>query len=897
MRGDHLVKALLLVTLTQGDRDFHNTISKQEVYKYSEKKWHHYVRSSIHIKLLSEVKDKIFNMYTLLLRVWKFGGTFIIYSKQKLESHSKQSKIIRASGNIFFETLPEQPYYKLLKCIFYRCLYTWHFNSSFYLSLVLNFYQVHFSSSAVDCVFGNFSISLANDAKCDVSKNQQIFYVCGSYSSFSVYPKTMGIFLLKLYTGIRIKYHLNVSFEVVDAKFIVTHQLNYTSFLHTTLINVKDHYFLYIFRIQVKKNMYIKIEVEKRFNLIVFDGPGFQSNILKKGKATYKTTTFQCIVQLLEISLFTGYLTHTAQTLTISQQIKVKNQMSLTLPAKHQTPFTLSIGTSHGSYINISLISMKSKSQFFNYPECIFGGISIFEELNNLFDEIQCICENFKPILGFSRNVYSSGPLVTIFFYWYKEYSEIKVELNISNTKCQVIIIDPCAAKYFCVPCIHTRSKKLNCKLNTDCLSTCEGGNSNISCQKYLNKVTQFTDVKLTTSMDKWRVTYLFSMHYETCFVLQFKKQFSSEHLSSKVNDINRCFMSLAPSPVPYGQVGFKLMITGQLNGETYHVPFKAVSFQNKNFNRTYCNIEFKQNTTKCPNDVLNAHYIRTSHFQNINFLIHSEVKLYLSGSLTVRHDTMPSLQNWVDVIVWKTKLKETQHISETVPVPVSIYSLKKVSDKLDDVLYLKAQVNSESLFPNMKFTLKILSNYYYTDYLFYWASNVNFHSLQPEHSISLPEIMNRVYIKSDKWQNKLRLNYTNVFLNILWISDNYRKYSVQSYMCKIKPLGVPSATTCFYFSSLELNRTYIYFKERHPYEGLKTSKINNYKDLLSWNKAAQLCREVGGYLPYFTNMNELAELIALMKFSKDILPLEAIYIGLNFNNNKQVNIHCVNIT
>ena len=339
MKCNYLVVSLLSVTLTQGDRSFHHMLSKEEVYKYSVKKWHHYTRSFIHTKVLSEIKEKLFNIKIVLFKAWKLSGLFIIYSKQKLEPIYKQSNVSRASGNIFLKTMPKQSLYAL-KCMGFRCLYIWQFNPNLNLCLVLNFHQLQYSTSAIDCVYGNFSISLINDSKHGISKNKEIFYICGSWSSFTVYPRSMDLLLLKLYVGIEVKYHLNISFEVMDAMYITSYQLNYTSSLHTSLINVNDNYLLYVFRIQVKKNMYIEIKPDKSFTLIVFDGPGFESNVLKKALTTYKTTTFQCILQLLKTSLLTGFLNHSSQTLGISEYIKVSDSISLMLPnnSKHKVP-------------------------------------------------------------------------------------------------------------------------------------------------------------------------------------------------------------------------------------------------------------------------------------------------------------------------------------------------------------------------------------------------------------------------------------------------------------------------------------------------------------------------------------------------------------------------------
>ena len=58
-------------------------------------------------------------------------------------------------------------------------------------------------------------------------------------------------------------------------------------------------------------------------------------------------------------------------------------------------------------------------------------------------------------------------------------------------------------------------------------------------------------------------------------------------------------------------------------------------------------------------------------------------------------------------------------------------------------------------------------------------------------------------------------------------------------------------------------------------------------RKLISWNTAANLCRSVGAYLPYFTKRSELDELLHLMRQSPYIPILQAVYIGLHYNKTK----------
>ena len=243
--------------------------------------------------------------------------------------------------------------------------------------------------------------------------------------------------------------------------------------------------------------------------------------------------------------------------------------------------------------------------------------------------------------------------------------------------------------------------------------------------------------------------------------------------------------MSLEASPVPFGLTGFGFMLTGQLDSETYSV--QDISFHNKNYDKTYCVAESKDKTTRCPCDTVFKCMVKSSPLDERRFLMMSEAKSYLSGSITLKYSTMPSLQNWVDFMVWKTKLNNTEYISESVPLSIdqNVYIFEMVSDKLEDVLYLKAlKLSANEMQVHNKYNIKIYSNIFdYTDYYFYWSSKMTLFDFQRGYAISLPETMS--HISLEKIQDVTRENYPDISLNVVWISGNYKKYSEQSHMCK----------------------------------------------------------------------------------------------------------------
>ena len=59
------------------------------------------------------------------------------------------------------------------------------------------------------------------------------------------------------------------------------------------------------------------------------------------------------------------------------------------------------------------------------------------------------------------------------------------------------------------------------------------------------------------------------------------------------------------------------------------------------------------------------------------------------------------------------------------------------------------------------------------------------------------------------------------------------------------------------------------------------------YNKNISWNEASQICKTMGGYLPYFTSRPDLEEILAIFKLSQDIPPIVQIFIGLKYDSSQ----------
>ena len=198
----------------------------------------------------------------------------------------------------------------------------------------------------------------------------------------------------------------------------------------------------------------------------------------------------------------------------------------------------------------------------------------------------------------------------------------------------------------------------------------------------------------------------------------------------------------------------------------------------------------------------------------------------------------------------------------------------------------------------------------------FHWSSNTVYtksvqHKLHRKFNISLSTDLSEFYLKWNKSVTCLKCKkikyislpgktyhihletkfYKNVISKIVWLTDIYCKH--KQVLQSMKQVFSHEFSHKFNFTTLysrwfseKSNRYYILFRE---------NRILNHQPLYdadtqlrSWLEASELCKSVGGHLPYFTSIEDVEELIALVK-PLDRCPLEAIYIGLIFNGSEQV--------
>ncbi len=185
------------------------------------------------------------------------------------------------------------------------------------------------------------------------------------------------------------------------------------------------------------------------------------------------------------------------------------------------------------------------------------------------------------------------------------------------------------------------------------------------------------------------------------------------------------------------------------------------------------------------------------------------------------------------------------------------------------------------------------------------WTGNLRSRTETEEHVIALPGDIDKIQLRSTekqgtvffKWvgeRNSDAFQYkTKATEKCSHHSPSPLRHKFPNYTDynKHTQVKIASNSTVYHFvkymdNTHDLN--YIQKLERNsPGSVLKIDKepsCPNYTHtpkLISWIDASQMCKEISGTLPEFFGREEQEQFIKILKYSSDLFPIEAIYIGL----------------
>ena len=165
------------------------------------------------------------------------------------------------------------------------------------------------------------------------------------------------------------------------------------------------------------------------------------------------------------------------------------------------------------------------------------------------------------------------------------------------------------------------------------------------------------------------------------------------------------------------------------------------------------------------------------------------------------------------------------------------------------------------------------------------WSISVQVLRLLRRKYISTLGFVTNIYISLKSLEKKHLTHYKDTKLVVTWFRGNNINNFYQEQKTN-KCLQVERNKTeykCLIYTFSQLNtlkRNFIVFK---------------FYQRKNWNEASQICKDIGGYLPYFTNRLDLEELLSFLKLKlwKEIPIIYEIFIGLKYELN-QVGCICV---
>ena len=488
-------------------------------------------------------------------------------------------------------------------------------------------------------------------------------------------------------------------------------------------------------------------------------------------------------------------------------------------------------------------------------------------------------------------------------FYTYEPYSEINVTLHLSPTKCKAVVLSLYDVQHFC-------------PLNK----------SNSQCSNYFDQITQGTSLSLSLPfLEQFSYSNIvFSVSGPGCLVLQISTKIvhAYKNKRQKEYDINRNFELSSESIMSFG-VEFHYQITGALFHDAsvqslYYSP-ETLDFISIDRTEKFCFRQFNKsknlfvcrnhlNQSTCENSDKDfygceaaRHTIQASQSDKTPIVVTSITKSpFTLEKFAMDFRIYKNSESWIDVVIIKTTLSQGNRLCDSdchilldiIPLlqNKTVFNVKRFYNEDDNMLFLHLDVNE---FDKIKLGVKkfelgiktALNLFFET--LMLVTYSMSFWELNKGKVFSLPEKMDALKIKLEESVGVGNLGKVKV----MWLQNNYIKFLTNSNPFWTLSRKCRTKVNMFYHLGYReclnisfVNTQYHYILYSKEFAFFEFERLKDTSDYTSWREASELCRDIGGYLPYFTSKEELDELLAFLKLSSEIHPIEAVYIGLTLN-------------
>ena len=736
------------------------------------------------------------------------------------------------------------------------------------------------------------------------------FIYCGQYSTFTIYPNFNRLNITKTVL-VFVYYSISAFFTVMDKNSVVSLWNNTyfsTKVKSQSVLLIRKESILFTYFLQVRKSYFITVTISQQLNLmhwLLYDGPLFQSRIMiETTRRTVKLSSFRCLLQFLvnerESSLEFNY---SSIRIPVNSNVYIDGNCHISVPLPNaecninNNLCALNVFAKYGNQVNVSVIKMTYKG--IASVTCKYAGLVATQHLGvKDYKETITLCESHNGNFSQSRHFFSYDSSMIIVLYWYGNEDVIDATISLSITKCKPVEICPCTYYYLCM-------------IEREDYTTCN---------TYLKKQMEFSNVNLEigiVQMSYWKDReFHFSVNENDCFVMQILRNTSRLFFMGESN----CRIDIAPKSISV------------TNGELYY--HLLGSFNHSPVVGSRCFMEsciwFRGTADKFCVDKMDgrrncnigANQFRGSKFHSICSTPQSQMGkdthfVFYSKSRTPTYFNVFSIllfshvhaNGWMDITVFRHSkiLTEnslgTKYVSETVRVKSEgsfFREATKSSGLPNQIIMLKFDPKKAIQLRGLGY---VIGAYIKITFPRHTVLKWNSTSMQCRsggiYFISVPGKATDVHI----FKSKVRINKSglhefhikrilnNMSISISHVHDNYNKYSYLTNQNMSNCDNILTASLhgfrCFNISiPAQCNFHYILFEKRMTYD-YRSSRQREYpsdRHLSSWEQASELCRNAGAYLPSFTNREDLEEWLAWLKLSKDIPPIEAVFIGLRFN-------------
>ena len=897
---------ILLTVLKQmkSDQGLSHILPNENVCEVAPKFWHWYIKTFLH-----KVAGKA-HLFTLEQSFYHLDNHIRLFSQYSQKRWLKPVQpnytliITSASGRLelvdvgiyvyfahkFHSSSPYLPHVS----------YTWILQMDVSLRAHLKFATIYFPLSPYDCKKGNVTIS-------QNSLHFPTFIFCGQMATLYLYPSSSKI-NIKISVMEDILYKIKMSYMVMDNNLIETTEGNFNSSeLLYSLVSIRENSRIISYFIQVQKTQRIVVNISNSHHNLLFDGPGYSAEIIDKRmffnkthKEYYITTTFQCLLQILinwkMVTIETTYFHFSRIDQTIHTIYLSNKTINIEIPSNiyRNVPCIMQIKAPLEQYVNISILNQSYEGQ--RTMDCKYGGIVFIENTELSYNEVATICESHNSTVSHNRNIFSQSSSLIIVTYWYENYSNMSISLNASKTRCQSVQIDICKFHIKCGSTDHVK----------DCL-------------KYVGPIFQSSNISFKYNPLKSQLQYF--LRANQCVIFQFTQDLKYNTIYEKGDYhkyLSHCLLNIKASNFQKPGYAINYMFKGSSRhsklDEKWHISFRGLNdkFCHKMgmIKNIHCLLKMcsKINCFGNTFSIFSIFHKTYVSFYKISNKSNETEFLFLVETKTPTFDTSFDFElkfarwtpGWINVMVWVSESlysSQSQYAKEIIPIRKERMRVQSLIENPNSILYLHINTSKKSRKVNIVLLLAMYSllehrpwRYYYKLSLS-WTSCFKLSNMLKTQPVSIPGAVTRisVYVKEiynitseDKleafWINNRHSRYTN--RNHLSVKNSY---CLESYKDQ-KLCNYSSYTENGYF----MNKYYYLFES--PFikvTGYFVAKV--YHKLWSWKDANQLCKDIGGHLPYFLSREELEELIDFLKNSPHILPYEAFYIGMTINSTHKV--------